>query len=223
MIDYILKLEKNLGIKIKNKSLIMQALTHKSLNNETNNEKFEFLGDRVIGLVLSKKLLELYPKENEGILDKKFSKLVNKKTCSIISRSYNLHKYLLLGKSHKDTSILNDKILSDVCEAVIGAVFLDKGFEYVSRLVLRLWSKELKKSHITVIDPKTRLQEYSLKLFKRLPNYKLESLKGPNHNPIFKISVEITGSKKTLGLGSSKQDAEQNAAQKLLNKYNIIK
>lgn len=221
MTDHISQLEKNLGIKIKNKSLFTQALTHKSLNKERNNEKFEFLGDRVIGLVLSKRLLQLYPSEEEGVLDKKLSKLVNRKTCTLISKLYNLDKFVLLGKSHKNSLNLNEKILSDLCEAIIGAVFLDKGYEYVSKLVLKLWNKELKKSHITIVDPKTRLQEYSLKLFKKLPNYKLEGLKGPNHNPTFKISVEITGSRKTLGQGNSKQNAEQNAAQKLLKKYNI--
>ena len=95
------KLEKKLNIKMKNISLLIKAVTHKSSNQIDNNEKLEFLGDRVIGLVLSKKLIDIYPKENEGILDKRFSKLVNRETCSLIAWSIDLQKYMILGDTHK--------------------------------------------------------------------------------------------------------------------------
>ena len=212
----ITKFEKRLKVKIKNKSLLMQALTHKSANKKINNEKLEFLGDRVIGLILSKKLIDLYPKEDEGILDKKFAKLVNRKTCASISWNVGLKDFLIMGNTKKKVSIKDEKILSDACEALIGAVYIDRGFDYVQNFVLNLWEEDINKSHLTILDPKTMLQEYSLKLYKKLPVYNLVSYTGPRHNPLFKISVSIKGSKHFIGQGKSKKLAEQDSANNLL-------
>ena len=223
MIHKITKFEEKLKFKVKNKSLLIQALTHKSANRDFNSEKLEFLGDRVIGLILSKKLYDLYPDENEGILDKRFAKLVNRKTCCLIGWSIGMQNLILLGDAKKKITINNDeKILSDSCEALIGAIYIDRGFNYVTRFVLKLWEKEINKSNITIFDSKTKLQEYSLKLYKKLPNYQFISSKGPRHKPVFKISVSIMGSKKFLGIGHSKQEAEQNGAESLLKEINII-
>ena len=216
----ITKFEKRLKVKIKNKSLLMQALTHKSANKKINNEKLEFLGDRVIGLILSKKLIDLYPKEDEGILDKKFAKLVNRKTCASISWNVGLKDFLIMGNTKKKVSIKDEKILSDACEALIGAVYIDRGFDYVQNFVLNLWEEDINKSHLTILDPKTMLQEYSLKLYKKLPVYNLVSYTGPRHNPLFKISVSIKGSKHFIGQGKSKKLAEQDSANNLLKTIN---
>ena len=216
----IIKFEKRLKVKIKNKSLLMQALTHKSANKKINNEKLEFLGDRVIGLILSKKLIDLYPKEDEGILDKKFAKLVNRKTCASISWNVGLKDFLIMGNTKKKVSIKDEKILSDACEALIGAVYIDRGFDYVQNFVLNLWEEDINKSHLTILDPKTMLQEYSLKLYKKLPVYNLVSYTGPRHNPLFKISVSIKGSKHFIGQGKSKKLAEQDSANNLLKTIN---
>ena len=224
MIHKITKFEEKLKFKVKNKSLLIQALTHKSANRNFNSEKLEFLGDRVIGLILSKKLYDLYPGENEGILDKRFAKLVNRKTCCLIGWSIGMQNLILLGDAKKKITINNDeKILSDSCEALIGAIYIDRGFNYVKKFVLKLWKKEINKSNITIFDSKTKLQEYSLKLYKKLPNYQFISSKGPRHKPVFKISVSIIGSKKFLGTGHSKQEAELNGAQNLLKEININK
>tara|TARA_Y100000590_G_scaffold369760_1_gene431209 strand:+ start:16187 stop:16855 length:669 start_codon:yes stop_codon:yes gene_type:complete len=216
------KFQKNLKIKIKNKSYLTQALTHKSADESDNNEKLEFLGDRVIGLILSEKLFKIYPEESEGVLDRRFAKLVNKKTCADVGWSLGLADYIKLGDSKKKINRKDEKILSDTCEAVIGAVYLDQGYEYSKNFVLRVWSKEIEKSNITILDSKTLLQEHSLKNFKKLPVYQLLSVKGPRHKPIFKISVSINKSKDFIGTGNSKQDAEKNAASNLL-KSNLIK
>ena len=216
-----MKFEKRLRVKIKNKSLLMQALTHKSANKKINNEKLEFLGDRVIGLILSKKLIDLYPKEDEGILDKKFAKLVNRKTCASISWNVGLKDFLIMGNTKKKVSIKDEKILSDACEALIGAVYIDRGFDYVQNFVLNLWEEDINKSHLTILDPKTMLQEYSLKLYKKLPVYNLVSYTGPRHNPLFKISVSIKGSKHFIGQGKSKKLAEQDSANNLLKTINF--
>ncbi len=217
----IAKIEKRLKIKIKNKFLITTALTHKSANKEINNEKLEFLGDRVIALIFARKLFDLYPNEPEGILDKRFAKLVNRNTCASISWAIGIKNFIIMAPQKKNITPKDEKILSDVCEALIGAIYLDRGYEYVKEFVLRLWNKEVKKSHITILDSKTKLQEYSLKLYKKLPIYRLLSLRGPKHNPTFKISVLIDGSNQFIGFGKSKKIAEQNAADKLIKALNI--
>ena len=217
----IYKFEKNIRVKFKNKSLLVAALTHKSSNQKKNNEKLEFLGDRVLGLVLSKKLFDLYPNETEGILDKKFASLVNRKTCCDIAWSIGIQNYIVIGNDKKKINKTDEKILSDCCEAIIGAIYIDRGFDFVKKYILKIWKKNIDKSEITILDPKTKLQEYSLKIYKRLPLYRLVSSAGPMHNPIYKISVSIIGSKQFIGVGSSKQQAELDGAAKLLRAQNI--
>jgi len=215
------KFEKDLKVKFKDKSLLIKALTHKSANQKNNNEKLEFLGDRVIGLVLSKKLFDLYPNENEGVLDKRFAALVNRKICCEIGWSIRIHKYILIGNTKKKINKKDEKIISDCCEALIAAIYIDQGFNFVKEFILKIWKKNINNSDITVLDSKTKLQEYSLKCFKRLPLYRLVSTQGPRHNPIYKISVSITGSRQFIGVGNSKQQAEQDGATKLLTNKKI--
>ena len=215
------KFQKDLKIKFKDKSLIVAALTHKSANQKNNNEKLEFLGDRVIGLVLSEKLFDLYPNETEGALDKRFARLVKKKTCSDIAWLIGIQNYIIIGDNKKKIDKTDEKILSDCCEAIIGAIYIDRGFDFVKKYILKIWKKNIDKSEITILDPKTKLQEYSLKIYKRLPLYRLVSSAGPMHNPIYKISVSIIGSKQFIGVGNSKQQAELDGAAKLLSAQNI--
>ena len=212
----ILELQDIIKIKFNDIKILEQSLIHKSFNKVTNNEKLEFLGDRVLGLVLSKFLLKIYPDEKEGIIDKKFANLVNKKTCVKIATSLNIKKYLVLGDSYKGLNRSDDKIISDGLEALIGAIFLDKGLGIVEKFVLKYWSNLLEKSDFTIIDSKTQLQEYSLKKYKMLPKYKFYKETGPKHSPVFKVVVQISESKKYYGTGSSKKNAQQNAAKNIL-------
>ena len=221
MIINIYKFQKDLKVKFKDKSLLIAALTHKSADQKINNEKLEFLGDRVLGLVLSRKLFDLYPKESEGILDKKFSSLVNRKICCDIGWSIGLQNYIIIGDKQKKINRKDEKIISDCCEALIGAIYIDQGFIYVNDFILRIWKKDINKSTTIILDSKTKLQEHSLKHYKKLPIYRLVSSEGPRHNPIYKISVSMIGSKKFVGLGNSKQQAEQDGAAKLLKYKNI--
>lgn len=214
-------LEQILKYSFKNKSILHKALTHKSYDNNTNNEKLEFLGDRVLGLIISKKLLEKYPSEKEGIIDKKFANLVNKKTCINIAKKLNLKKYLYLGASHKNLERSADKIVSDSLEAIVGAIYLDGGLKSSEKFVLSFWETYIDESVVTQIDSKTKLQEYSLKRFKKLPKYTFFKKTGPQHKPLFKTEVEITGSKKVIGEGTSKKNAQQNAAAKLIKFLNL--
>ena len=204
-----------------NKNLLERSLIHKSFDKNYNNEKLEFLGDRVLGLVISKKLISLYPNESEGVIDKKFANLVNKKTCAKISNIINLKKFIKTGNSYKNVKSSDEKILSDACEALIGALYLDQGLAITEKFILRSWDIFIKRSNITQVDSKTQLQEYSLKKYKTLPSYMITKRAGPNHNPIFKALVNIPHSKKYSGYGKSKKIAEQNAAMKLIKELNL--
>ena len=221
MYKKIKELEKIIKYNFKKSSLLEKALTHKSFDNLNNNEKLEFLGDRVLGLIISEKLLEKYPEEKEGIIDKKFANLVNKKTCLLIAKKINLKKFILLGSSHKKLERTADKIISDCLEAIVGAIYLDGGLKSVEKFILIFWEEYLLKSSITLIDSKTKLQEFSLKKFKELPKYVFFKKTGPQHRPSFKTEVQIPNSKKIVGIGSSKKNAQQNAAAKLLKILNI--
>ena len=205
-------LQKKINIKFKNLDLLIQSLTHKSFDSKKNNEKIEFLGDRVLGLVIAKKLLEIYPDEKEGVLDKKFASLVNKKACLEIAKKIDLEKYILTLNPNNKNIQIEDKIISDSCEALIGAIYLDKNLAVVEKVILNLWKDHIKESVITQVDAKTTLQELTLKKFKKLPIYKLISNTGPRHKPSFKVGVKLPNTKFFFGLGKSKKEAEQNAA-----------
>ena len=214
-IDYRI-LEKKIKINFKDKDLLIRSLTHKSFDKNINNEKIEFLGDRVLGLVIAKKLLEIYPDEKEGILDKKYASLVNKKTCLEIAKKIDLQKFILTLNVKTKKNIVEDKVIADSCEALIGSIYLDKGFNIVEKFILNLWSDHIKNSIVTQIDAKTKLQEYSLKKFKKLPIYKMISNTGPRHKPIFKVAVKLINTKFYFSEGKSKKEAEQNAANECL-------
>ena len=218
-IDYS-KLEKKIDYKFKNKNLLVQSLTHKSFNKMNNNEKIEFLGDSVLGLVIAKKLLEIYPEEKEGILDKKYASLVNKKTCLEIAKSINLQNYILIFNPKNRSVTIEEKVISDSCEALIGAIYLDKGFNIVEKFILKQWEAKISDSVVTEIDAKTKLQEQTLKKFKSLPKYKLISNTGPRHKPVFKVGVKLPNTKYFIGIGNSKKNAEQSAATECLNSFN---
>ena len=210
------KLEKKINLRFKNKDLIKKSLTHKSYNSINNNEKLEFLGDRVLGLVISEKLLEIFPNEKEGTLDKKFASLVNKNKCFQIAKLINLENFILTSNNNKKNIKIADKIISDSLEALIGALFIDQGLNVVKKFILSLWKDHIDASSITFVDAKTQLQEYSLKKYKKLPIYRLLENSGPRHKPIIKVSVKLETTKFIEAKGSSKKDAEQKAAKLLL-------
>ena len=209
------ELEKIINYKFKNNKILIQCLTHKSYDPLNNNEKLEFLGDRVLGLVISEKLFKLYPDYTEGKLDKKLASLVNRKKCLEISKIINLEKFIITANKGKKV-VIENKIISDACEALIGGIYLDTGIESTRKFILKFWNEYLKQDDLNLIDPKTKLQEYSLKIFKKLPEYKLLSNTGPRHKPLFKIAVKLLDTKFVSASGHSKKDAEQNAAKLLL-------
>ena len=211
------KLETNLGFKISNFDIYIKAITHKSADKENNYEKLEFLGDRVLGLCISKKLLEIFPNEKEGILDKKLASLVNKNKCYEVGKQLKLDKSIKIGNLTLKKQVIEKKIISDSCEALIGAIYLDKGFEFVEKFILKNWNKHINDKNINIVDAKTKLQEYSLKKFKILPIYKFISDSGPKHKPNFKVAVKLKDTSYVEAEGASKKQAQQAAAAKLLN------
>ena len=215
------KLQKILNIRFNNINVLIQAITHKSYNSKINYEKLEFLGDRVLGLIISNRLLELYPHEKVGILDKKFSNLVNKNICYEIGIKLKLNEFVLVGNTKKNNLKIENKIISDVCESIIGAIYLDRGLKITKEFILNMWTDYLKSSNFTKIDSKTKLQEFSLKKFKSLPEYKVISNTGPRHKPNFKVGVKIKNSRFIFASGSSIKNAEQSAASMLLKNLDL--
>ena len=166
------KLQKIINIKFKDLNLLKKAITHKSFDPENNFEKLEFLGDRILGFVISIKLISLYPDEKEGILDKKLASLVNRNKCLEVGTALGLNQFIIVGKQFDKRikkNVIVNKIVSDCTEALIGAIYYDKGFKFTEKFILKNWKKYLDLSEQTFIDSKTKLQEYSLKYIKKLP------------------------------------------------------
>ncbi len=209
--------ENIIKVKFRDKKLLLQSLTHKSFSQSINNEKLEFLGDRVLGFIVSKEIIKVYPNDEEGALDKKYANLVNKSTCYKIGNFLNIKKYIIFGENYRSQKKSDQKIISDTIEALIGAIFQDQGLKEAEKFVIKNWKKYIYNSELTPIDSKSKLQEYSLKTFKQLPKYTLHKKTGPQHDPLFNVEVHIPKAKKMIASGSSKKIAQQKAAKKLLD------
>ena len=216
-------LEDILSYKFHDQSKIRKSLTHKSFDKIENNESLEFLGDRILGLVIAEKLIEDFPNDPEGLLDKRYSKLVNKDTCYNISHSLSLGDFILLG-STEISSKGNEKrsILADACEALIGAIYLDGGYEESKKFIIKFWNKEFQSMNINLIDSKSFLQEWTLKKYKKLPEYKLLDQSGPDHDPLFNVELSFKEFKKVKEEGKSIKDAEKKAAELFIKINKII-
>ena len=215
----LIELERTININFINKENLILSLTHKSHNSKINNERLEFIGDRVLGLIISSELLKIYPNQKVGYLDKMFASMVNKRTLLNIGKKIGLEKFIIGGNSTKKN--IEDKIISDTCEALIGAIFLDFGYIKAKKFILNYWEKYFKLNTTYQVDSKTKLQEYSLKKYKVLPIYKLISNSGPRHKPIFKIGVRLKNTKFVYATGSSKKNAESKAAEILLKNIGV--
>jgi ribonuclease-3 len=215
------KLEDALGHRFSNKKLLKLALTHSSARDNKdgrrNNERLEFLGDRVLGLVVADILLECFPSAHEGELAKRFNRLVCARSCAHVAREMDIGPHLFLGHS-EDLSNGREKpaILSDACEAVLGAIFLDGGYMAGERTVRKFWKPLLLRTDEIPHDPKSALQEWLQARSADLPTYEEIARKGPDHAPLFVIEVKAEGLEPARGKGGSKRAAEQDAAQNML-------
>jgi ribonuclease-3 len=194
------------------------ALTHSSVGSDSY-ERLEFLGDRVLGLVIAKALYARYPDEPEGKLSRRYNALVARETCADVGREMGLPAHIRLGKqAREDGASQSDNVVGDVVEALIGAVFLDAGLDAAERLVLEAWGPLLDGQARAPQHPKSALQELAAARGCKAPQYEVMSRTGAHHAPVFQIRVTVPRLGEATAEGSSKQEAETAAAEALLSK-----
>ena len=214
-----------LNYQFKNNRLLEEALTHSSASksSKANNERLEFLGDRVLGLVIAEELLRLNPHSTEGQIATYYNFLVKKETCALLAKEIGLENLLTLGKSvTRTTARQKDKILGNAIEALIGAVFLDGGFNTSRELVLQVWKKQIEIVRDIEAHAKTVLQELLQAKGQKPPIYIQVSRTGPDHDPDFCVEVLLESGLKAVGNGSTKRMAETKAAEQILEKIKNI-
>jgi ribonuclease-3 len=205
-----------LGRRPHDPALFERALTHSSYGEE-NYERLEFLGDRVLGLVVATWLYEVFPDEPEGKLSRRFNALVARETCAEVARELGLGPRLRLGKQARDDGAWDsDNVLGDVVEALIGALHLDSGLEAADAFVRRAWADRVSSRDRAPKHPKSALQEWAAANDRKPPEYRLAGRTGPHHAPRFVVEVAIRGVGEASAEGTSKQEAETAAAAKLL-------
>lgn len=213
------RIEKLLGHRFADRRLLEQALTHASAAGpgRPSNERLEFLGDRVLGLAVARLLFEQFPGDREGDLGKRLAHLVDRRTLAGVARELDLAPALRLSHGEAGSGgRANPTILADAVEALIGALFLDAGYEAAERAVHRLWSTRVRAHERPPRDPKTTLQEWAQGRGLPLPEYHVLETSGPPHAPLFRVEVSIPGVPAATGEGSSKREAEQRAAEAML-------
>ncbi len=210
-------LEEKIGYCFKSKQLIQSALTHSSVRHKGRLfERLEFLGDRVLGLVIADLLYKRFPKENEGDLAKRSAALVRREACDKVAKSLSLQDYLVLVSTEK---VSNNAILANAMEALIGAMYLDGGLIPCHQLIQKHWEDLLTEDAEPPKDAKSSLQEWAQRKGKPIPVYKIIDCTGPGHAPFFRVSVLIESLPEVIGEGASKRQAEQNAAKILLESF----
>ena len=215
------QLEDRLGYKFKDTGRLRHALSHSSALDagivEETNQRLEFLGDRVLGLVMAEWLMEDFPQAEEGELAMRFNALVRKETCAQVAAAVDLGEHLLLGTSEQRGGGRKKlAILGDACEAVIAAIYVDGGYEPARAFIRSHWADIASLPQHARPDPKTALQEWAQAQGGGLPRYQEVAREGPAHAPVFTIEVKVKGAEPTRASGSSKRQAEQNAAETML-------
>ncbi len=216
-------LEERLGHAFKDRELLARALTHVSAAGGSY-QRLEFLGDRVLGLAVAELLYAAYPEASEGELSQRFSELVRRETCAEVAAEWDAGAFIRLGPGEAQTGGRRKMpILADVCESILGAVFLDGGYEAARSLVERSFAGRMRAPVKPVRDPKTVLQEWAQGRGLPVPVYALAERTGPDHSPVFVIAARVQGLEDGLGSGRSKRVAEQEAARTLLVREGVWK
>ena len=213
------KFEQRLGYAFKDPKYLLEALTHPSfsLTNRSDNQRLEFIGDRVLGLIVAEAIAKQDPNASEGKLAPRFNALVRKEACSGVAQEIDLGLVLKLGRSEMITGgRRKNAVLGDAMEAVLAAIYLDGGFQAAKDIILQLWEKRISSVELDARDSKTRLQEWAQARRLEPPIYTLIDRMGPDHSPIFNIEVELKTGEKVSAQAGNKRDAEQNAAKMLL-------
>ena len=213
-------IEKIISVDFNDKSLIKQALTHPSLSKKgPNYERLEFLGDHVLGLVISEKLFEKFPDEAEGNLTKRLAGLICGETLVKVASNLNLGEYIQMAQSEASSGGRTNKAnLENAMEALIGAIYLDKGIEVAREFISHNWDNLIDTMVEPPKDAKSALQEWAQGNGFPLPEYEVVSIEGPPHAPIFEVKVTVEGQKPAFGNGTSKRAAEQEAAARMIAK-----
>lgn len=209
--------------KFRDPALLTRALTHASANSERSNERLEFLGDRVLGLVIAQKIYALYPHDTEGALALKLNALVRKETCAAAAEAAGLSNHLILANSETASGGRKKAvILAGACEAVIAALYLDGGMDVARGFIERYWRDAFANLGEDMRDAKTTLQEWAqAKKGGSAPLYRTARRDGPDHAPRFEVEVSIIGEEPALGQGNSKREAEQAAAKAMLQRLGL--
>jgi ribonuclease III len=212
-------LEEILNYQFHQPSLLIEALTHASAKGKKcDNERLEFLGDRVLGLVIAKTLYHRFPEEREGELAAKQAHLVSREVLGQVAEKLKLDEMLKVAYRDRAAGVFKNKaLIANACEALIAALFLDGGLEVAERFILHYWAEALNASETLERDAKSLLQEWAQGLKKPAPTYILIRQTGPDHDPLFEIGVQVKGLEMVTGKGYSKREAEQNAAKVLFN------
>ena len=215
--------------KFKDLTILKNSLTHPSifkkkeqnqLYNTNEYERLEFLGDRVLGLVVASIIFNKFKKINEGELTKKISFLVQRDFLFKIANKINLYKYIFFDSHKKSNAKLNKSILADTLESLIGAIFLDGGYQKSYLFIKKLWLPFIGKINSEDFDPKTKLQEFTQKYYNKLPEYILLKKEGPPHSPKFTVSLKVSKIETVNAKGNSIREAEKKAAKKVLKLVN---
>jgi ribonuclease-3 len=216
-------LEERLGHRFANPGLLERALTHSSAASDASNERLEFLGDRVLGLVVADKLYSLYPQDPEGMLALKLNALVRKDTCAVAAAAAGLPKHLVLANSEAKSGGRNKAVIrAGACEAVIAALYLDGGVDAARRFIEQYWANAFASLNSDMRDAKTALQEWAQSgPAKATPVYRLVRREGPDHAPAFVVEVSAGEQEPVNGEGRSKREAEQAAAQAMLTRLGL--
>jgi ribonuclease-3 len=217
--------ERRLGYEFSNLSLLVEALTHSSIGSDfrKDNQRLEFLGDRVLGLVMAEALLEIDQTAPEGTLAPRFNALVRKETCAEVARQIELGSVLKIGRSEMlSGGRRKDALLGDGMEAVIAAIYKDGGFEVAKTIIINLWGDRIKNVRGDARDAKTMLQEWAQARGQNPPNYEVISRSGPDHAPDFLVKVILDSGETSEALAGSKRQAEQMAAKALLQKIGEV-
>ncbi len=222
------QLQEKIGYTFKDRTLLEKAVIHASAREKKrqseDNERLEFLGDRVLGLSIAELLYAEFPMAPEGELARRFNRLVRKETCALVSNNMALGNHLILSQSEKTAGgTRNINILGDACEAVLGAVFMDGGFVPANELILRFWRPLLLNADEIPVDPKTALQEWAQGNHLKLPRYVEVSRSGADHEPVFVMQVIVERIAPQAGQGNSKRLAEREAAAALLIREGVWK
>lgn len=216
-----------LGYTFRNRDLLKAALTHGSgRKGKTNTtyQRLEFLGDRVLGLVIAEELYVRNPRKAEGALAQNFSVLVRAEACADAARDLGISEHIRVGQKEKAQGMATQTvILGDVMESILGAMYLDGGLEPARALIMRLWDERLSSRSKLVKDAKSFLQEWALAQGKAIPAYRIVSRDGPDHSPNFTIAVTIEGFAEAIASAPSKRNGEQLAAELFLRREKIRK